>query len=197
MDVALWCYKWMDGWMYGSPGGKKHFWVLINLAFKLFNFQNTQSSNFFRRGRSSENFWYSDILQISTDFEDLGHIPWLYPLHQPPPHLRTRGLTWSRQLFGEEFGYSGSRAIFRIHGAGLPGRPSSLPGWVAVDGRIHRDNTAPFWLRLILWNNSLLPTLSCSRQTTSHNLKNRKEENKQIFSSVAWKKVTKRFVGQW
>ena len=51
-------------------------------------------------------------------------------------------------------------------GAKLPGRTSSLPGSVAVDGLLCSEIMPPFHLQPILWNNSLLSKLSYSLQAT-------------------------------
>ena len=73
-------------------------------------------------------------------------------------------------------------------GGELPGRTSSLPGSVAVDGLLSSEIMPPFHLQLILWNNSLLSTLSYSLQGTIS-----KQDNF-LFSSLAWKKSYKKMV---
>ena len=101
-----------------------------------------------------------------------------------------RGLVWTRCFAKGRMRFQIQSHIPYPLGAELPGRTSSLPGSVAVDGLLSSEIMPPFHLQLILWNNSLLSTLSYSLQGTIS-----KQDNF-IFSSLAWKKVTKKWFSQ-
>ena len=99
-----------------------------------------------------------------------------------------RGLVWTRCFAKGRMRFQIQSHIPYPLGAELPGRTSSLPGSVAVDGLLSSEIMPPFHLQLILWNNSLLSTLSYSLQGTIS-----KQDNF-LFSSLAWKKSYKKMV---